>query len=294
MTRVLLLGFLIYFTGLSACAAMDWKDLHNQAGNLSLASALESAAKDPQSASKRYLLGLVYLDLHQDQSAGEIFNGLLRDEPGLLEAKWGKAEVLRRRHDTLAAERLLNAVSKTDPRFAPALISLAYIKYFQMDFKGSIKLALKVIHFGAGNVDLSNEARAYAMYAGAKGMLAHYGGLFSKAIDGLAVKPNLDKALKLQPDSPAVLFGLGSFYFLAPSIAGGDKIKAQEYLNRTIKADPLFADAYVRLAQLAKINNNLKQYDFYLGKALELDPQNELALDFLSGRCRFICAGGAE
>jgi tetratricopeptide (TPR) repeat protein len=151
-----------------------------------------------------------------------------------------------------------------------------------------------VIQQGEDKVDLSNYARAYAMYAGAKGMLAHYGGIFSKAIDGLAVKTNLDKAQKLKPDSPAVLFGLGSYYLLAPVVAGGNKAKAEEYLNKTVETDPLFADVYVRLAQLARIKGDKKKYDYYLNKALETDPGNELALDTLSGRCKFICTGGEE
>jgi tetratricopeptide (TPR) repeat protein len=132
------------------------------------------------------------------------------------------------------------------------------------------------------------------MYAGAKGMLAHYGGLISKAIDGLAVKPNLDKAQKLQPNSPGVLFGLGSFYLLAPGIAGGDKAKAQNFLNQAIQADPLFADVYVRLGQLAKIKGDQEKYNLYLQKALEIDPQNELAQDVQSGRCKFICVNSQD
>jgi hypothetical protein len=32
-----------------------------------------------------------------------------------------------------------------------------------------------------------------------------------------------------------------------------------------------------------------KKYQLYLKKALNIDPQNELALDIESGRCKFIC-----
>ncbi len=207
----------------------------------------------------------------------------------MIEAAWGKAQAFRRRHQTQEAQDLLNQVIETDPQFAPALNSLDYIKYFQADYKGAINLVLKVIAQGKDQVDLSNYVRALAMYAGAKGMLAHYGGVLSKAIDGLAVKTNLDKAQKLQPDSPAVLFGLGSYYLLAPSIAGGDRVKAANYLKQAVKVDPLFADVYVRLGQLAKLQGNQKEYEAYLEQALEIDPQNELALDVKSRRCKFIC-----
>ena len=291
---ILFLPVLIIFNYLVPAYPMDWRSLHDQADNLSLTSAQKIAAKNVGSFSDGYVLGLVYLNLHQDEAADEIFSKLLKGNPDLIEAKWGKAELLRRRHDSLAAQSLLNAVIKANPQFAPALISLAYIKYFQTDFKASVNLALRVIQQGRDQVDLSNYVRAYAMYAGAKGMLAHNGGFFSKVVDGLAVKSNLNKAQKLQPNSSAVLFGLGSFYLLAPTIAGGNQSRAEDYLSQAIKADPFFADAYVRLGQLAKINGNQKKFNFYINKALEIDPQNELALDTLSERCKFICAGSKE
>jgi len=292
MKKVFLVLSVIFI--FSPAYPMDWKVLHNKADGLTLQVAQEAAAKSRGLLEGQYILGLVYLNLHQDQLAYQLFNTLFSKNPDMVELRWGLAESCRRLHNTDKAESLLNQAIKQDPRFSPALISLAYIKYFKMDFTGSVRLAAKVIQQGQENVDLSNYARAYAMYAGAKGMLAHYGGIFSKAIDGLAVKTNLDKAQKLQPDSPAVLFGLGSYYLLAPVIAGGNKVKAEEYLDKALKVDPFFADVYVRLAQLAGIKGEKEKYNFYMNKALELDPGNELALDTISGRCRFICTGGKE
>jgi tetratricopeptide (TPR) repeat protein len=201
---------------------------------------------------------------------------------------------LRRQHKISEAQNLLNEVLKKQPEFYPAAISLAYAKYIQMDFEGSVRLAKRVIEAGRENSDLSNYVRAYCIYAGAKGMIAHYGGPLSKLINGTAAKPNLDKAEKLQPDSPGVLFGLGSFYLLAPKLVGGDKVKSEEYIKKAIKADPNFADAYVRLAQIYKIKGDIVAFHKYLDKALEIDPGNDLALDFKSGACKYICVGGEE
>jgi len=268
--------------------------LHSKADVLTLSAAQDAVSGNQGLLEDQYVLGLVYLNLHQDQAAYKIFSALLDKYPDMAELKWGLAESLRRLHNTDKAESLLNEAIKQDAGFGPALISLAYIKYFKMDFTGSLRLASRVIRQGLDKTDPSNYARAYAMYAGAKGMLAHYGGIFSKAIDGLAVKTNLDKAQKLKPDSPAVLFGLGSYYLLAPVIAGGNKNKAEEYLNKALEVDPYFADVYVRLAQLAKIRGEKEKYNSYMSKALELDPGNELALDTTSGRCKFICTGGEE
>lgn len=288
-----LLTFLICFCFCPAYS-FDWKALHEKADGLTPASVPASAGEASGSTEDKYLLGLVYLNAHKDKEAREVFSSLLKGDPAAAAFKWGLAESLRRMHQVNDAEKILNEVLGQDPGFSPALISLAYIEYFKMDFTASVRLASKVIRQGRDNVDLSNYARAYAMYAGSKGMLAHYGGLFSKAIDGMAVKTNLEKARKLQADSPAVLFGLGSYYLLAPAVAGGDKAMAEEYLNKALQADPFFADVYVRLAQLFKIKGDKHKYVFYMNKALEIDPGNELAADTLSGRCKFICTGGSE
>jgi tetratricopeptide (TPR) repeat protein len=120
-------------------------------------------------------------------------------------------------------------------------------------------------------------------------MLAHYGGPFSKLLHGRSIFPFLRKAQSLRPDSPEVLFGLGSFYLLAPVIVGGDRNKAEDYLKRAIERDPLFADAYVRLGQLYGSRGDEKSYAAYIAKALQIDPLNELALDDKSGDCKYIC-----
>ena len=86
-----------------------------------------------------------------------------------------------------------------------------------------------------------------------------------------------------------VLFGLGSFYLLAPALAGGNIDKAQEYLEIAVKNDSLFADAYVRLAQVYKIKGNDEKYRLYLDKASQIDPENELIADIKNKRCKFIC-----
>jgi tetratricopeptide (TPR) repeat protein len=158
-----------------------------------------------------------------------------------------------------------------------------------MKFEESVRLAHKVTAMGEKNLDLSNYVRAYLIIAGAKGMIAHYGGPLSKAINGTQVLPILKKVQNIRPESPELLFGLGSFYLLAPKLAGGDLNSAGEYLKKTIEADPLFVDAYVRLAQFYKLKGDKEKYDFYINKAGEIDPQNELFLDIAKGRCNFIC-----
>ncbi|MFH0855601.1 MAG: tetratricopeptide repeat protein [Candidatus Omnitrophota bacterium] len=294
MKKTILLLLALLFILTNRCFALDWKRLHEKADQQSLAQSLEAFRQMPASMENSYVLGLAYLNQHRDKEAEGAFKNILENDPSVFEAKWGIAEVLRRRHKTTEARNMLNEILKGHPDFYPAVISLAYVKYIQMDFPASARLALKVIEAGRNKVDLSNYTRAFCIYAGAKGMIAHYGGPLSKLINGVAAKPNLDKAEKLQPNSPGVLFGLGSFYLLAPGLAGGDKSKSEEYLKKAIKVDPNFADAYVRLAQLYKIKGNTVLFKKYFSKALELDPGNELALDAQSGACKYICVGGQE
>jgi tetratricopeptide (TPR) repeat protein len=151
-----------------------------------------------------------------------------------------------------------------------------------------------VITAGQERVDLSNYVRAILIYAGSKGMIAHAGGVISKLVNGTAIYPNLKKAEKLKPKDPGVLFGLGSFYLLAPVMAGGNLSRALDYLERCLDADPGFADAFVRLAQLYKAKGDLNKYALYMDKAFALDPENELALDIQSGKCDFICNVGKK
>ena len=274
-----------------SCFAFEWKPLHEKADKISLAEALAKAGSGSASREDLYMLGLVYLNRREDQKAGDIFNRMLSADKENPAARWGIAEVLRRGHRAAESEKMLEEVIKSAPAFAPAYNSLAYIAYQKMDFNKAIRLARKVLDMGRENVDTSNYARAYLMLGGSKGMLAHYGGPFSKIIDGTAVFPLLKKAEALQPDAPAVLFGMGNFYLLAPTLAGGNKEKAGEYLEKAVKADPLFADIYVRLAQSYKVKGDNAKYQAYLSKALEIDPKNELALDVKNGTCRFICTG---
>lgn len=294
MKKHILLSLVVCLFIFNYSFALDWRLLHEKADSRSLEQSLEAAANNPVSLEDNYILGLVYLNAHKDKEAQGLFAKILEQNPGIIEGKWGVAESLRRQHKLKEAQKLLDEVIKAQNSFYPAYVSLAYIKYIHLDFNESARLALEVIRAGKERVDLTNYARAYCIYAGAKGMIAHYGGPVSKLINGTAVRSNLEKAQSLQPDSFAAVFGLGTFYLLAPRFAGGDLDKAEEYLKRAIKIDPLYADAYLRLAQVYKIKGDKTRFEQYFNQASEIDPGNELVLDMQSGACRYICAGGKD
>jgi len=292
--RVILIVICVVFGRQPAARAWEWVPLHEKADELNSEQAEAYAKEEPDSLERQYVLALVYLYNYEADKAGEIFERILKEAPQAVEAAWGRAEVLRRKHKNKESKQLLDELIKKAPQFWPAYISLSYLEYTQKNFKKALELAVKVTHQGREAVDLSNYARAYSLVGGIKGMLAYYGGPVSKMVHGFSIFPYLEKAHKLQPDAPAVLFGLGSFYFLSPKIIGGDQKKAEEYLLKAIEADAKFADAYVRIAQLYKMQGDDEKYRFYIGRAQELDPDNTLLLDFLEGRCEFICVSIKE
>jgi len=289
MKKSWLVVILIPFIYFNTAFAAGWKELHKEADALSLSSALENVQRNPDSIDDLYVLGLVYLNLHDDKAAESAFAKISEKAPGFYPAGWGKAEVMRRLHNIEASKKMIMEIINAYPDFAPAYISLAYLRYREGDYDAAVKLVNQVIEKGQEQADLTNYVRAILIYAGSKGMLAHYGGPFAKIISGTAVFPNLKKAEKLKPNEPAVYFGLGSFYLIAPGFAGGDPDKAGPYLEKAVKLDPLFADAYVRLGQYYKIKGDNKKYEECLNQALKIDPLNDLALDIKNKTCKFIC-----
>jgi tetratricopeptide (TPR) repeat protein len=291
MKKMLIFFTVIFCFQISLCYAFDWKTLHEEADKTGLSDANAAVQARPDSVADLYLLGLVYLNGHKNKEAGGIFDKIISLEPGSVEGRWGRAEVLIRMHKVDEGARILGEILKSNPGFSPVLISLSYAEYIKLNFRESTRFALTVIKQGRDKVDLSNYTRAYLLYSGARGMMAHYSVPPAKIIYGLSVLPNLRKAEKLKPNSPAVLYGLGSFHLLAPSFAGQDIDEAEIYLRKAIAKDPLFADAYVRLAQVYKVKKDKAKYQANLNKALEIDPRNELALDIKNGECKFICIG---
>ncbi|HAJ56524.1 MAG TPA: hypothetical protein DCL35_02010 [Candidatus Omnitrophica bacterium] len=285
---------LCFLSFMPFCHAMEWKGLHEEADKTDIGSALKKAESDPGSKDALYILALSYLNIHKNKQAGDIFDKILSLDPDAYEAAWGRAEVLRRQHKAKESEEIISGILKAHPRFAPANITLASIRYTQLDFRAAARFASRVFGLTRQEVDDGSLVRAYVIYGLAKGMLAHYGGPLSKTIDGLASAPPLKRAEKLRPDDAIVLFGVGSYYLLAPVVAGKDLDKAEKYLKDAVVSDPLFVDAFVRLAQVYKAKGDSDKYREYMDRALAVDPESELALDIDSGACRFVCPAGRD
>ncbi|MBF0532637.1 MAG: tetratricopeptide repeat protein [Candidatus Omnitrophica bacterium] len=278
-----------FFSQAQFSYALDWQKLNARGRAITLSEAQKAVRQNPGSTEALYVLAIADFEKHKDANAGKLFQRMLVLEPRCREAKWGAAEVLRRQHKMAASENLLKEILRKTPDFAPASLSLSYINYIRMDLPRALRLADDVLDRGRDRIGTEEYVEALLLAGGVRGLLAHYGGPVAKITNGLKVLPYLKKAEKLRPQDARVQFGLGSFYLLAPAIAGGDLAKAQSYLQSAVKSDPLLADAYVRLGQVYLRQGQRKTYQDLLHKALSVDPQNELARDILSRRCRFIC-----
>ncbi len=280
---------LLFLFGAVPVFAFDWLSLHETAAKLNPQDAKVLADEKPVSISNLYLSALIYLDDYQTDKAKSLFEEIVNLSPDNPFAQWGLLECRRREYQCQDCQSELGRIINKNQDFAPAYITLAYLYYKDMDFDKTAKLTQQVIRMGQEKVDSINYVRALGLFAGAKGMTAHYGGPLSKLINGRQVMPAIQRAKRINPESVVVYFGLGSYYLLSPPLFGRDFDKAESYLKKAIEADPNFADIYVRLAQVYQVKGEKDKYDKYLTKALELDPQNHLALDIKEGICNFIC-----
>jgi tetratricopeptide (TPR) repeat protein len=216
----------------------------------------------------------VLLKTRKDNAALAIFEKILFTQPNNLDALWGKAEVLRRSRDYQQSEELLNKILSTNPKHVPVLISLSYIRYKDDKINEALKLINQVLK--TDSLDKENRALAYMMLGIINSRRSAKGWFFSKIRYGIQIKCYFLKAKELAPHLPEVHLGLGTFYLKAPAVVGGNLDRAFQELELAVKIAPDFATANARLAQAYKKKGNLEKYNFYIRRARELDPKNEV------------------
>lgn len=224
--------------------------------------------------------GLELLRLRKDAQALVIFEQVLKGEPNNPDALWGKAEVLRRRRQYRESETVLNQILAKNPKDPSALNSLAYIRYQENKLDESLNLVNQILKID--NLDKENAALAYLMLGGINGERTDKGWFLNKIVYGTQIKRCFLKAKELAPDLPEVHLGMGTFYLVAPAIAGGNPDQALEELNIAFGMAPDFANVNARLAQAYQKKGDLKKYNFYLQRTKELDPGNEILKELVS------------
>lgn len=221
---------------------------------------------------------LLLLKLRKDSQCLALSEEILAVDPGNLDALWAKAEILRREYKFTESENLLNKILKVSPYHAPSLITLAYIRYHDDKLNDSLKIVNIVLK---NCPDRENQALAYLMLGIINSKRTTKGWLLSKIQYGMQIKRNFDKAAQLAPEIPDVHLGLGTFFLKAPGFAGGDINKAIDELNIALEMAPDFATANARIAQAYKKKGDLEKYNFYIGRAKELDSDNEVLQEAL-------------
>lgn len=91
-----------------------------------------------------------------------------------------------------------------------------------------------------------------------------------------AVNKHFARALKIDPDNPAVHLALGQAWLLA-----GKWDRAQQYLRRTLALDPASDQAYFQLGLILQNQNQLPEAEAMMQKALVYQPNNANVLNNL-------------
>ena len=219
------------------------------------------------------------LEKRKDKLALAEFEKVLLVEPENIDALWGRAEVLRREYKFVEAETIFQETLKQDPQYIPSLISICYIRYHDDKLNEAMKMAKGLLR--RRDIDIKNKAIVYMLVASINARRSAKGGFFSKLSYGTQIKGYFQKALDLAPELPEAHLGLGSFYLLAPKIAGGNINKAIEELGRAVILAPDFATANARLAQAYKAKGEVNKYKFYIERTKVLDPENEVLAKLL-------------
>lgn len=218
--------------------------------------------------------GFLLLKARRDREALAVFEGALAKNPQDMDALWGKAEVFRRARKFQESEAILNEILKQYPQHISSLITLASIQYIYNNFNQATQLVKQALK--AKGLDKEKEALCYLVLGAISSGRSSKGWLLAKLKYGTKIHGYFLKASQLAPDLPDTHLVLGTFYLLAPGIAGGNLDQALSELERALKIAPGFASINARLAQAYQKKGDLEKYNFYINKARELDPENEV------------------
>jgi tetratricopeptide (TPR) repeat protein len=170
----------------------------------------------------------------------------------------------------LAEQRL-----KANSNDAQAAYHLAYLKFQQGDLDATLGLAEKAAALDPKNADVRY------LIAGVYGRKAESAGIFSQLGLARRYKREAEATLVINPLHIDARMGLIEYHLRAPGIAGGDKKKADQYLNEIMRIDP--AKGYLALARKANIEKQPAQLEGLYLKALEASPRNYGVLLTLAG-----------
>lgn len=284
--KKIILTVILFCWVCSSAAAADWMSLADRAVSLSASeiSALEN--KKDKTAEDFYMLSLLYYRNYDHTGLKKLFAAHVASASAGAELRVLEAIILMREHRHSESRSALMCVLDAQPDFHPARIVLAHLSYLQKDFKQSYALARQLI---ARKKELSKYHYTVSLLlaAGAKGILTQR--YMVRAIPAyFEITGYFKEAKRMMPDAAEVLYGLGSYHLLTPPIAGGDVDKAIAMLEKSRRLTPQNTPVYVRLAQAYRFKGDEIAWKKNVERAMEIDPQDELLLDYLSGEKVFL------
>ncbi len=97
--------------------------------------------------------------------------------------------------------------------------------------------------------------------------------MFKKMFMARKIKGAFERSIELDPENIKALYALGSFYAMAPSIAGGSKDKAKELAARLMKLDAAMGHNAYGAMYAAEKNTEaaIREYK----TAISIDPDNK-------------------
>ncbi len=155
---------------------------------------------------------------------------------------------------------------KVNGNDAAAQYYLAFIKFQQGDLDGSLALAEK-----AAAADPKNAECRY-LIASIYGRKAESASIFSQLGLARRYKKEAEATIEINPLHIDARVGLLEYHLRAPGIAGGDKKKADQYINEIMRIDP--AQGYLAQARKARIEKQSEQLEGLYLKAMEANPKS--------------------
>jgi len=276
------------FLGLSVLPAFgaDWKALTDEAVSLAPAAVATLESRGKKSEQDVYILTLIYYRQYSHAGLKKLFNDCEKTLPDSAAIKLLQGIILMREHQHRPSRAVLDAVLKTHPDFYPALFVLGHQCYLQKDYKQAYVLARQLL-------DRKKELSRYhltaslVLAAGARGFTAPRNWLRAIPVY-FEVTGYFRDAKKIMPESAEVLYGLGCFHLLTPAFVGGDLDLAISMLEKSRRLTPLNTQVYVRLAQAYRAKKDEAAYRKNIARAVELDPFDEMLVDYLSGEKTFL------
>ena len=218
--------------------------------------------------------GLELLKARRNNEADDVFDRILINNPNNVDALWGKAETSRRNSDFEKARVFISRAIEIKPKHVPSLVTLAYLNYKKDNFKEALRIIDELLSRRA--TDYEARALAYVILGKVNARRWSKGSFISKIRYNTQIECYFLRAKEIAPDSAEVRMALGTFYLLAPAAIGGNINKAFEEVGAAIGIAPDYASANARLAQMYLNKGNYDKYSFFIKRAKQLDPQNEV------------------